>query len=349
MAIARQALSLSINSIATLSFTSTHLNTYQRERDPNPSFRLIATCHLITIWKVTCFCDSTFIAFLGKVGPNGNYYYPHGHTTQFNMNLQRADKTFQILYTSPDHRYRKMGPRPERPLLRPLPCNVSRTLSSRTLDSTMKLKRRSRTTSVEVVPRTRTVVCNPEKFPKTILSKSTFGCTKPKRMRRRTVSFVTDENNEMVTESFESNAFLTKRDIKVLWWTEEEAALTKERIFGVINAYKLRDDYVREFLETFSLCANCQSDAEEHVPKEKALRLNYTAPRGLESHILAILERYRSQYVAAVLLVQGKLALRDDYSSQERERVLASRAIQLSQTGRILARVIAAADSCAIA
>jgi hypothetical protein len=265
------------------------------------------------------------------------------------MNIQRAKKSPHTLYTLPDHHYRKMGSRPERPLLRPLTYHVPRTRSCRTLDCTMKLKRRSRTTAVEVVPRTRTVVGNPEKIPKTILSKSTSGCTKPKRMRRHTVSFVTDENNEMVTESFESNACLTRRDIKALWWTEEEVALTKERIFGVINAYKMRDDYVREFLETFSLCANCKSDAEEHVPKDKALRLNYTAPRGLESHILAILDRYRSQYVAAVLLVQGKLALRGDYSSPERERVLASRAIQLSQTGRILARVIGASDSCAIA
>jgi hypothetical protein len=113
----------------------------------------------------------------------------------------------------------------------------------------------------------------------------------------------------------------------------------------IIESYKEREEYIRQFIDVFTLCAINQDDFQDNLSDDVVL-LTQTSARGLELQILSILDRYRTKYVEAILRTQDSIA--DFVDPEAREKILSERSLQYSKPGRVLARILANSDSKSI-
>jgi hypothetical protein len=172
--------------------------------------------------------------------------------------------------------------------------------------------------------------------------------TTRRRRRSRVVRFETDENDEIIPQYRLFRVSRSVRDER-LWWTADEVEMMRQGTIVVINSYKENVDYIREFYNVFTLCA--QSTWDEGYPDdlpEDVLRSAQTSARGLEIQILSILDRYRAKYVESILLTQDTLAGDRQMDPETRATALSARSMQISRTGRILARVLGDADAAQV-
>jgi hypothetical protein len=113
----------------------------------------------------------------------------------------------------------------------------------------------------------------------------------------------------------------------------------------IVDVYKEKEDYIRQFVRVFTLCAQSKNDSREHLTDD-AFRLEETSARGLEGHILSVLQRYRTRHAEAILNTQR--AISGCVDPELRERVLADHSQQTSRPARLLALVLANSDSEAV-
>ena len=164
------------------------------------------------------------------------------------------------------------------------------------------------------------------------------------RKKTHRVTFETDENDEIVKHSIESPLYLTGRDISRLWWSDDEFQMIRERTRHFVKLFKRRESYITEFIGVFYQCCKSKEDDGNDLP-ETSLQFANASARGLEVNVFSLLDKYRMKHVDAILILQGKLLGRVD--AQGREKLLADRSAQLSQPGRLLARVFGEADTMA--
>jgi len=213
------------------------------------------------------------------------------------------------------------------------PQRFARSSSRRSIDeetASMSASERSRWTDISS-ERTRSTLCS---------------LSERSRATTHRVRFETTKNDEIITHSRKANYRLRKSDYRKLWWTNEEAKRTSEKITNLIKTYEEHEEYVHEFIHVFTMCARF----DERLPidiDDEMLKFLQSPARGLEVQILAILDRYRTKHVASILEAQDDVP--DYVDPLVRERILSDQSLVYSRVGRVFARLLAVSDSDTIA
>jgi hypothetical protein len=156
------------------------------------------------------------------------------------------------------------------------------------------------------------------------------------------VRFETNEKDEIIMHVMPTRLQLGSRDRRKLWWTPEESESMNDRTRSIISSYKQSEDYIRQFIHVFTLCARADEDFQDTL-FDDVIQLTQSSARGLEIQIISVLDRYRSKHVEAILDAQAHIP--DSVDRVVRDNILSERSLEYSRPGRILARVIANSDS----
>jgi hypothetical protein len=159
------------------------------------------------------------------------------------------------------------------------------------------------------------------------------------------VRFDLDANNCVRSDFIEPDIWLTEEDIERLWWMKQEIFQVYEEARAVVTYYRnYRSDYLKDFIELFSMCAKSPKSLRKSSFGDPESR---EAARGLERHIHDILPKYRNKFIATLLDIQDKIP--SDMSPDLRDRILCAKSLQLSKPSRALATFIGQQDSSEVA
>jgi hypothetical protein len=170
---------------------------------------------------------------------------------------------------------------------------------------------------------------------------------------RRRVRFEVSVKNEIdaVTIPYSSSIDLgDEKQRTEVWWSQEELTKINNRSRVMVGAFRENSDYIDQYADVFSLCAQSDVDLSQEIQGEETaldvsvLRLLQTEARGLETQILALWHQYRTKFVQKILQTQYELALDWKQSRENQAIILAETSRTYSRTGRILARILATSD-----
>lgn len=153
---------------------------------------------------------------------------------------------------------------------------------------------------------------------------------------RKCVKFALDDNDEPLTEEFESEGPLSPEEVASIWWQPLEFRLFRRYCKKTAEAAR-QSDYVDRFTRVYDICSGKHiNDLTEHT------HISRSTVRGLEAVVFPALVQARKLVVRGVVKTQIKLP--EYMSAEERARVISATSRCLTGRARMLARVYGVGD-----